>query len=100
MSLERGGFALCTRWGLEVYYVRSLSVVLCCAHVFPYACWAWPLIWAVVRDQLSCAVLSNVLLKVIPSIRVLGTKSTPKSFPVPIHPPIARALFLDVQSLS
>ena len=73
--------------------VLCTYLIRCAVLIFlPCACRAWLLIWAAIRDLLSFAVLSNVLLKVIPSIRMLGTKSTPRSFPVPIHPSIARAL--------
>ena len=75
---------------------RSVLCIYCirCAilRFLPYACLAWLLILAAVRDQLLCGVPFIVSLKVLPNIRIFWTKYTPKSFPLSFHPPIASAL--------
>ena len=94
-----GGGRFCAVYQIVARSVLSTYFIRCAMLRFrPYACWAWALIWAMVHDQLLCAVPSTVLLKVIPSIRMLGTKSTPKSFTVHFHPATARAFDLWILS--
>jgi hypothetical protein len=80
---------------LCIYFIRCVML-----RYRLYACWAWVLICAVVRDQLLCVVPFIVLLKLIPSIRMSVTKSTPKSFTVPFHSPIRSVFNLGILSHS